>query len=70
MQEYRWYFCNDAAQIVASDRGRFLTDSDVVDWALRRLEESPIGATVEIWCDARLIGRRHRVGGRDTDASG
>jgi len=68
MQEYRWNFRNDAAQIVASDRGRFLTDTDAVDWAVRLLQESSIGTTVEIWRDARLIGRRRAVG-RDSDAT-
>jgi len=69
MQEYRWNFRNDAAQIVASDRGRFLTDTDAVDWAVRLLQESAIGTTVEVWHNARLIGRR-RADGRDSDGSG
>ncbi len=65
MQEYRWHFCNDAARIIATDRGRFLTDDDAVRWAVRLLDESPAATTVEIWHEARLINRRQRGDRRD-----
>jgi hypothetical protein len=60
MQEYRWLLHNSAARIIGTDRGRFLTDDDAVAWAVGLLDRHALATMVEIWRDARLIGRRRR----------
>jgi len=61
MRDYRWFFHNNAHQIIAADTGRFLTDSDAIEWAAVLLNERPGAASVEIWDQARLVASRGRA---------
>ena len=63
MREYRWFLQNSAAQPIAADRGRFLTDDDAMSWAAALLSKHATAVTVEVWEGAHMIGRRERVAG-------
>ena len=65
MQEYHWLLHNDAARVIGTDRGRFLTDEDAVAWAVGLLNKHAVATMVEVWRDTRLVGRQQRVVERD-----
>ena len=60
-REYRWLFHDRAAQLIATDHGRFRTDDDAVSSAATLLSSHATAVAVEIWDGPRLIGRRDRV---------
>jgi len=61
MREYRWFFHDRGARLVAADHGRFRTDDDAVSSAATLLSRHATAVAVEIWDGSRLIGRRDRV---------
>ena len=65
MQEYHWLLHNNAARVIGTDRGRFLTDEDAVAWAVGLLNKHAVATMVEVWRDTRLVDRRQRVAEKD-----
>jgi len=65
MQEYHWLLHNNAARVIGTDRGRFLTDEDAVAWAVGLLNKHAVATMVEVWRDTRLVDRRQRVAEQD-----
>ena len=62
MREYRWFFQNGAAELIAADRGRFLTPDDAMAWAGALLSKHTTAVAVEVWDGAHMVGRRDRAG--------
>jgi len=61
LREYRWFFHDRAARLIAADHGSFRTDDDAVSSAAALLSRHATAVAVEIWDGPRLIGRRDRV---------